>query len=518
MKKTFFLTTAFLLGFIISYAVNIKTETIYFEKDAYTLDNQSIQKLEKLSGSTMFYLNGYTDNDGSDNYNINLSKERVQSVKNYLIDKGVSKNKIETGFFGEENPVNENLNEKQKTLNRRVEIKYIDDPLLSFEVEKQCFTINNEKDTIIVGKEGTEIFFPAKAFANKKVEIKLQEFYKLLDVISANLTTTSNGLPLETSGMINVEAYANNKTLTLQKDIEIKFNKLGNNEDYTVFYGETDSKTMQQNWVSPLNNNNEVIEPENELLDYFAYGKNSVCTTSGDIHQELTEYWNKFCQEVDVYDLEIASCYNNARISATVDTNGIIKDIKTNFKEKNTACDLYFKERIAKYFPKAFETKNKNYESYINISFDIDIKNNSGTAKIKEQKKDENFDNTYYTNYTTNKIIMNSARLGYINCDRYLRNSSLISFPVAISNNANVRMVVKEYKSYFSGISTTGSGYQFNNIPENKDVILIATVIKNDKILLAIEETKTSKATFSNFNFKEVSKDQLQEAMENLPL
>ncbi|MCB0539684.1 MAG: OmpA family protein, partial [Bacteroidetes bacterium] len=505
MKKTFFLTTAFLLGFIISYAVNIKTETIYFEKDAYTLDNQSIQKLEKLSGSTMFYLNGYTDNDGSDNYNINLSKERVQSVKNYLIDKGVSKNKIETGFFGEENPVNENLNEKQKTLNRRVEIKYIDDPLLSFEVEKQCFTINNEKDTIIVGKEGTEIFFPAKAFANKKVEIKLQEFYKLLDVISANLTTTSNGLPLETSGMINVEAYANNKTLTLQKDIEIKFNKLGNNEDYTVFYGETDSKTMQQNWVSPLNNNNEVIEPENELLDYFAYGKNSVCTTSGDIHQELTEYWNKFCQEVDVYDLEIASCYNNARISATVDTNGIIKDIKTNFKEKNTACDLYFKERIAKYFPKAFETKNKNYESYINISFDIDIKNNSGTAKIKEQKKDENFDNTYYTNYTTNKIIMNSARLGYINCDRYLRNSSLISFPVAISNNANVRMVVKEYKSYFSGISTTGSGYQFNNIPENKDVVLIATVIKNDKILLAIEETKTSKATFSNFNFKEVS-------------
>ena len=63
-----------------------------------------------------------------------------------------------------------------------------------------------------------------------------------------------------------------------------------------------------------------------------------------------------------------------------------------------------------------------------------------------------------------------------------------------------------------------GSDYQFNNIPENKDVILIATVIKNDKILLAIEETKTSKATFSNFNFKEVSKDQLQEAMENLPL
>jgi outer membrane protein OmpA-like peptidoglycan-associated protein len=65
---------------------------------------------------------GHTDNTGSDTLNDRLSLERAQSVKNYLMDRGVRADSIQVAGRGEREPVADNSTEAGRARNRRVEI------------------------------------------------------------------------------------------------------------------------------------------------------------------------------------------------------------------------------------------------------------------------------------------------------------------------------------------------------------------------------------------------------------
>ncbi len=67
-------------------------------------------------------LKGYTDSIGSENYNINLSAERVVRVKEFLVETGIRSEMIEAKSFGECCFVAANENDESRALNRRVEI------------------------------------------------------------------------------------------------------------------------------------------------------------------------------------------------------------------------------------------------------------------------------------------------------------------------------------------------------------------------------------------------------------
>ena len=66
-------------------------------------------------------INGYTDNKGEDNYNLNLSLKRAQSLKLYFINQGL-KNTIITNGYGASNPILPNTSSFNRSKNRRVEI------------------------------------------------------------------------------------------------------------------------------------------------------------------------------------------------------------------------------------------------------------------------------------------------------------------------------------------------------------------------------------------------------------
>ena len=71
--------------------------------------------------NVMLGIGGHTDSDGSDDYNINLSQRRADAVKNYLISKGVSAEKLTTRGYGETQPTASNATEQGKFRNRRIE-------------------------------------------------------------------------------------------------------------------------------------------------------------------------------------------------------------------------------------------------------------------------------------------------------------------------------------------------------------------------------------------------------------
>ena len=68
-------------------------------------------------------IEGHTSHDGTFNANMKLSNERAQTVKNYLIVKGVDPSRLSSQGFGPTKPLNEGKTEKERAINRRVELK-----------------------------------------------------------------------------------------------------------------------------------------------------------------------------------------------------------------------------------------------------------------------------------------------------------------------------------------------------------------------------------------------------------
>ncbi len=70
-------------------------------------------------------IEGHTDSRGSDTYNLDLSARRAQTIKNYLVNKGVSAERLMTKGAGESRPIDSNDTDKGRARNRRTEFHLI---------------------------------------------------------------------------------------------------------------------------------------------------------------------------------------------------------------------------------------------------------------------------------------------------------------------------------------------------------------------------------------------------------
>ena len=103
----------------------------FFDVDKAILKPEAKAKLDDLVSKTkginleVIIAVGHTDSDGSDAYNQKLSVRRSDSVKDYLVSKGVEKNRVYTEGKGEKQPVADNKTKEGKAKNRRVEIEVV---------------------------------------------------------------------------------------------------------------------------------------------------------------------------------------------------------------------------------------------------------------------------------------------------------------------------------------------------------------------------------------------------------
>lgn len=95
-------------------AVLLSTSRTALDEVARTLKNQANLKAE---------ISGHTDNVGNDGYNLTLSQQRAEAVRQYLIGKGVAPERMVAIGMGETQPVAGNDNEEGRLANRRVEFK-----------------------------------------------------------------------------------------------------------------------------------------------------------------------------------------------------------------------------------------------------------------------------------------------------------------------------------------------------------------------------------------------------------
>jgi OOP family OmpA-OmpF porin len=104
---------------------------VLFDFDKSVLKPEGKAKLDDLASKVMginlevVIAIGHTDSIGSDAYNQKLSVRRAESVKAYLVSKGVEPNRIYTEGKGEKQPVESNKTKEGRQKNRRVEIEVI---------------------------------------------------------------------------------------------------------------------------------------------------------------------------------------------------------------------------------------------------------------------------------------------------------------------------------------------------------------------------------------------------------
>jgi outer membrane protein OmpA-like peptidoglycan-associated protein/tetratricopeptide (TPR) repeat protein len=103
-------------------------ENIFFDFDKDELKPESLSSLVRLYDFLMvnktvrIQITGHTDNVGSNTYNQNLSQRRAESVKDYLLSKGINENRMLSVGMGDKEPIKPNDTPENRALNRRITI------------------------------------------------------------------------------------------------------------------------------------------------------------------------------------------------------------------------------------------------------------------------------------------------------------------------------------------------------------------------------------------------------------
>jgi outer membrane protein OmpA-like peptidoglycan-associated protein len=106
----------------------VSMSDVLFDTGRYSLKPGAREKLAKVAGILLAYpglnieVGGYTDNVGGDAMNQTLSENRAGSVRDYLVQQGVSTNSVSAKGFGNTLPVSSNDNSAGRQQNRRVEL------------------------------------------------------------------------------------------------------------------------------------------------------------------------------------------------------------------------------------------------------------------------------------------------------------------------------------------------------------------------------------------------------------
>ena len=106
-------------------------KTILFNSGKSTFKPQTFPVLQSMVSIlkeypySKFMVEGHTDSDGSNELNQTLSENRAAAVKNYLIENGITTDRLRSTGFGETKPIDSNKTAKGKANNRRVEVSLI---------------------------------------------------------------------------------------------------------------------------------------------------------------------------------------------------------------------------------------------------------------------------------------------------------------------------------------------------------------------------------------------------------
>lgn len=519
---TTFLTVILTINLFAQQAIK---ETVLFDYDKYELTASAKNILAKCydkikdSDFRQITIIGHTDSDGSDNYNMTLSENRAKMVLNFFLSKNISKDKIKIQYYGEKKPIAKNDNDQDKQKNRRVEIIIEQgnlDSKFQFDKHAQVFSISTDKDTVLTCAEGTIIKIKANSFVSEKtgkaitgtIKFSVMEFYKISDILLSNLSTTSNGQLLETAGMFNIIASANDEELKLKKgqSIEINFPTKQKENNMQLFSGSWENKNhinwTPQSATQEAVTNFYVVDEEPK----FVGGEN-----------KLFEFISNIKYPERAKELGIQGI---VYVSFVISETGEVQDARVlrGISPDLDSAALATVKKMPKWIPGKQNGKNVKVQFNLPIKFDIGDTVLVGEGDFKE-RFEQSFTDTSLDKATSSHIsyyLFNSTELGWINCDRFINVSPKTNYIVKLDKDVdNVKIIFDRYKSVMNVFPENGV-YRFQNVPLGEKITIVAIKRVDNKPYLAVKQTKISSQVEKDIVFQPMTMEMLKTEMQKL--
>ena len=109
---------------------DVANSLIYFQSGKSAFTEEARSRLKKISTylqengeQQLVLVKGHADSQGDHSFNDTLSRNRAEAVKQFLVQGGVDKAKIQTRSYGERKPVESNVTDEGRLKNRRVVIQ-----------------------------------------------------------------------------------------------------------------------------------------------------------------------------------------------------------------------------------------------------------------------------------------------------------------------------------------------------------------------------------------------------------
>ena len=429
----------------------------------------------------------------------------------------------------------------------------------------QTYGIDPTKPNTIAGAEGTIIDFPANAFDTKskgRVEIKLQEFYKLSDMVFANLTTqTAGGELIETGGMVNVEAYQGDVKLNLAegKSIDLKFPYENKKEGMQTFRGEKDERGNVV-WEEQM--------PQEEMTEYQTTEQISLPKNrEADSSSQIIMLGYKLGEEAEfVFLKEKVSTYLQGKIRYPKTSDRLPKEsavelsieigLDGKVKETRIVRGMRFPPNFYKYVQKTAEelpplAPKQGRGRYVLTTFEVkieldpsdqskflderalndyykDLKDKRANMKEasladfenhKVEKLEQTESNIENINLNKSKgkkdleyYILSSTSLGWINCDLYpLAVNGKSSFNLIEQDEAiNCSLILHSVRGIVKPTYIKQGKYIFPQLPNEEEVSVLALKTENNKNYVSYYKTVHNKQDH-RFEFEPLTKERLNQ-------
>ncbi len=431
-----------------------------------------------------------------------------------------------------------------------------------FEKKLQVFLIDSERDTTIVCKEGTLIKIKANSFISEKsgdlksatIKLEVKEYYKISDMIFANLTTTSGGKILETGGMLHVSAFTNNEKCIIKpgSNIEIGFPYSEKKDKMFLFEGERSGNLID--WK--LANKTDDVKVDDELIITVSPERESDSEVFF-IVEDMPEFpggeqaMRRFLKENAVYPTSMLNKEIEGKVTLTfvVDSEGNTTKIRVvkGLDETLDKVAVYAISNFPKWKPGRQRGKpvDVSYTIPVNFSAKKGVLNQEELNKAKdleEKLKSFKYDNEsakYLSNsdkirefeakignenfketsvYEVNRYLFSTTRLGWLNCDRFLdENKNLTDLIILNENQDNtiVNVIFHRFKSLING-NIESVKIVFRNIPEGEKVTIVAIKAADSKILYSVTETAVTEKIEVTLDFQQVTLELMKKEMEKL--
>lgn len=493
-----FLLSFFLLLFIDASA-QYEVDTIFFSTGSYSISTEELFKLNKIPKGKVS-LEGRTDAKGNYNYNLKLSKQRVQSVKKLLLKKGHAKNELITAFYGELN-ADEFLNPLK---NRCVIIKYEVKkkvPTVPFSelVEGEEFDFKNSEGLKVTLDNGVKIDIQPNSFqgrASDKVVFNVRSYMTKSDFILANLQSMAGDRLLESAGMFKLEAKVNDRPTKLRtgKTIDMQIPNKERKPGFKLFNGVHDNPHHGEDagsvdWVVNWANTSRFNRRGSMKIEGTKkeYGINTMGENRWRLSTRNFQHKSKYFK-ISRYKLRKAINTQRTPVVFKVHlklNEGLIEQDSIEIVSGELRTRV--RRSIAKVLKTADWKKRKKGIALV-LTFDYGSLYNSVGGLSKSELENIDTDTA-----SLDLVMLKVTNIGWINCDRFTGEDNLKRVAMKGDTEATVKLIFKNFNSLINGVYLKGT-YDFGSIPEYEPFNILSYKEEGNDVLVAVS---------NNTNYKE---------------